>query len=329
MPPVIPAYAIDAYWRSVLDAEPFPDEFILGVTQPEAINTFTPAAVVGPRVPEISMTNYGGSLTNVSNGATLERLIITGNVKPSVSTWTLRDSIVMGGVPAGSNPASVGLVYPLLDNRSSLNTDIRWEHVEVRPSFNSHEIYGFKGGYGTLYRSIIRGTVDGIQAHGQSATGQQKYVDVLGCLVEDLRVFADPNQSGDNITHNDGVQAQGALTRLRIIGSTIRGGRTSCILLQQQTGTYVEVEIDRNWLYGHASLGSTINTSQNGRGVICAGGHLRITNNRISKAGNSPFGGTTGQVIVSSSTRLAGTTTFTGNTYIEDGTTVAMTNGSD
>lgn len=298
------------------------DAFVLGITEPSALNAYTASASCGPRVPETSMANYAGSLTNVTDGKPLDRLIITGAVKPSVATWALRDSIVMGGVPSGSSPSSVGIVYPLLDSRSSANADIRYEHVEVRPSFNSHEIYGFKGGNATLYRSVIRGTVDGVQAHGSST--KLKSLELLGCLIEDLPVFTDPNQKSDLITHNDGVQAFGAMTLLRIRGNSIKGGRTSCILIQQQEGTYADVEILDNWLYGHPTLGSTINTSQNGRGVIAAGGHFWIRGNRISKAGRM-----NGLCPISPSTSSAPGFSWSGNTYIESGTTANFSTGSD
>lgn len=331
MSPTEELYAIDGYIVGALGRAPMDDLFVLGETEPTALNAYTPRAAVGPRVPETSMTNYAGSLTNVSSGGTLDRLIISGIFKPSVANFTLRDSIVTGGVPPGSSPTSENLWWPMWDIRSSSNAMINVEFCEAAPSFLSHEIYALKGGNATLNRCVIRDTVDGVDAHGGGTypSNTMKTVRVLGCLIEDLQTFTDPNQS-DNITHNDGVQAKGALTLLEVTGSAIYGGRTSCILVQQQVGIYGAVILDRNWLYGHPTLGSTINTSQNSKGVIGAGGGgFTVTNNRISKAGNSPFGGTTGQCIVASSTRLAGTTTWTGNVYMEDATTVNMTNGSD
>jgi hypothetical protein len=323
--PVERLYAIDGYLRGRDGDQPFDDTFVLGETEPTALNAFTPAASCGPRVPETSMTNYAGSLTNVSANAVLERMIITGWVKPSVANWTLRDSIVQIGEPgtAGANPITRNLITPGLDTRASANVNITYEHVEVRPSFHSHEIYGFKGGNGTLYRSIVRGTVDGVQAHGQSATGIQKRVEIIGSLIEDLRIFEDPTQN-DDITHNDGVQGFGALTLLRVRGSAIHGGRTSCILVQQQSGTYGDVEILENWLYGHASLGSTINTSQNGRGVIASGGHFWIRDNRILKAARL-----NGYCPISPSTIASAGFSWTGNTYMEDSTTANYSSGSD
>src|SRR4051812_32835202 len=83
-----------------------PPPFLLGETVPSTLGIHTPAASIGPRVPEIRLTPYAGSFDNVTDGDVLDRLVITGRFNPAVPTFTLRDSLVLGGVPYGDDPAS-------------------------------------------------------------------------------------------------------------------------------------------------------------------------------------------------------------------------------
>lgn len=330
--PLEPWYAIRGELVAKGAKVPFPSTFVLGETMPDAVGAYTPQAKVGPRVPETSMSNYDGTITNAGS-TPLDRLIITGRFDPNDSVATLRDCKVLGGMPPGYTPDRVNNPYPLWDVRASTNTDITIEYSEIAPSVYNHEIYGFKGGNAHLYRSVIRGTVDGIQAHGSGAypSNTMKSLIIEGCLIEDLRVHAEPagNQS-DLITHNDGLQATGALTLLKVYGTAIYGGRTSCILIQQSTGLYGDIEIEKNWLIGHPTLGSTFNTSQNGRGAICASGHFWVRNNRMSNTGHLVGSGSNAtRFPVSPSTKAAAGWSWTGNTYIEDGTTANVGNGAD
>jgi hypothetical protein len=299
--------------------EPEPDDpFRLGVTEPTAAGAYTPAAVCLPRVPETSMRTYDGDLTNVAPGEVLDRLIVTGRFRPESSGWVLRDSIVEGGTP----PAGESM-WPLVDAREGAVHDGRVEFTELRPSTHGFNVYGFKGGNVDVVRSTIRGVVDGAQPHGSGTypNNTNKGVRFRGVLVEDLRTFDDPGQS-DGITHNDGLQAAGALDWFELVGCAIHGGRTSCVLLQQNQGTYRVVIVARNWLYGHPDEGSTFNTSQNGRGVICAGGYLIVAGNRFGR-GNEPV------ALVAKSTLNAPTTLWVGNTYLDDGSPVEATAGAD
>ena len=57
------------------EPEPPEEGFVLGRTEPTKEGLYTPAAVVGPRVPETSLVNYAGSFTNLSgNSQTLSSL---------------------------------------------------------------------------------------------------------------------------------------------------------------------------------------------------------------------------------------------------------------
>lgn len=303
---------------------PFP--FRLGETEPTSQNAFTPSAVVGPRVPETSLENYAGDLTNISEGDRVDRLVITGRVKPTTSGWVLRDCLIAPGEPdpVGADPMDRNDLVPALDMRGVPAAGGTVEFVEVRPSYRSHEMYGFKGGNVLVRRSVIVATTDGVQVHGSGTypNDTPKFLVLAGCLIGGLRTFADPNQS-DGWTHNDVVQAFGSVTNLEIVGCALYGGRTSCILIQQQSGLYQTVTIDRNWLYGNHDVGSTINTSQNGRGVICAGGALTITGNRVAQAGKSPA------ILIASDTLKAPTTTISGNVYMETGEPVPISSGAN
>ena len=305
------------------EPEPPEEGFVLGRTEPTKEGQYTPSAVTGPRVPETSLVNYAGSFDNLSDGDVVDRLIITGQFNPDATDWILRDSIVEGGVPPGgeTDPMVRNAIWPLFDIRDSAVQSGRIEHCEARPTYQSHEIYGFKGGNCTLYRCLIRGVVDGAQPHG-SGSNPAKKVAILGTLIEDLATFDDPNQS-DGITHNDGSQASGALDSYVLFGSSLKGGRTSAQLIQQQSGTYGDILIGFNWLYGNPDTGSTLNTSQNGKGVIAASGLFLVVGNRISKAGNTPH------VLISESTLESPTFFWRNNTYIEDGSEVVPTKGSD
>jgi hypothetical protein len=293
--------------------------FVLGVTEPTAAGLYTPRAVTGPRVPETSMANYAGDLTNVAPGEVLDRLVISGQFRPESSGWVMRDCITEVGTPPDGES-----MWPGWDLRDGDVDDGTIEHSEVRPSYNGYEVYGLKGGNVTITRSLIRGTVDGLQPHGSGTYPDttNKRVTLLGSMVQDLRVFEDPGQS-DGIVHGDDLQAAGALDRLLIIGAALHGGRTSCVLLQQNAGLYRVALLALSWLYGDPATGSTFNTSQNGRGPIAAGGLLAVIGNRFSKAGNTPH------ALVSASTLDSPTFLWFGNTYLEDGTEVTPTRGAD
>lgn len=299
--------------------QPQPPDFIYGMTEPTAVGLYTGDAVTGPRVPETAMANYDGDLTNVAEGEVIDRTIITGRFRPEAAGWVLRDCITEGGTP----PAGES-IWPAWDLRDGDSEGGTIEHSEIRPSYTGYQMYGLKGGGVTARRSIIRQVVDGVQPHGSGTYPDttNKRVRLLGCLVDELTTFDDPGQS-DGITHNDDVQSAGALEFLEVFGCALHGGRTSCILLQQNQGTFKFVLIIANWLYGNPDTGSTFNTSQNGRGIIGADGGLVVVGNRFSKAGNTPH------ALVSASTLDSPTFLWRANTYMEDGTEVTASRGSD
>lgn len=271
----------------VESGEPPPpdDPFELGETEPTTRYAFTSAAHIGPRVPEVTLSNYDGTFDNLADGDVVERLAITGRFRPHARTFTLRDSIVLGGEPAGDDhdPASRNAYFWLLDFTDDAIDAGLIEFVEVRPSYQSHEIGGIKGGNVKLSRSLIRGVVDGGQPHGTSQ--RRKRFIMHGTRIDHLATFPDPTQS-DGWTHTDGNQAAGALDEYDIYGCSIHGGRTSALLIQQSIGTYGVVRVRRSWLYGDTEEGSTLNTSEGEFGPIGVES-FEVTGNRFNRSGRT------------------------------------------
>lgn len=302
---------------------PEPPPVVLGETVPTTLGIHTPAASIGPRVPEVRLTPYAGSFENVADGEVIERLAITGRFSPTAPTFTLRDSLVLGGVPFGDDPANSpddreGNWW-LLNCVSDAITDGLIEHVEVRPTYRSSEVGGFKGGNVTLANTWIHGVADGAQPHGSKAL--RKFMRMHGCRIDGLEVYPDPGQA-DGFTHNDGAQASGALDLMEFVGNLIRGGRTSCLLIMQNVGTYTTVLVDRNWLLGDTEEGSTLNTAENGLGPIAADGSFTVSGNRFSKTGHS------NHAYIASATLDSPTFLWTpDNVYLEDGSPVTPKRG--
>src|SRR3954466_15980357 len=152
---------LELAWQD--EPEPPPgDGFVLGVTEPTAEGAYTPAARCGPRIPETSMANYAGAFTNVADGETIGRIIISGPFRPEATGWVLRDTIIAGGQPDGE-------IFPLLDVRDGAIDAGVIEFTEVRPTHRGYRVYGYKGGNATLNRCVIRGVVDGCQPHGSGS----------------------------------------------------------------------------------------------------------------------------------------------------------------
>lgn len=263
------------------------DVFVLNKTEPVETNTGC------FRVPEASLKPYAGSFTNwKSTDAPISGLAITGQIKFAQSGGTMRDCLVLGG----PTPLATGQDWALADCTSSTGLNQYFEFVTFRASNPSVDIYGPKGGNVHLYRCLVEGVVDGLKPLG-SSTAVKPYI-AEGCLVRDLRAYdVDPRQSGGP-THGDGCQAAGNL-QLVVRGTSIYGGGTSCILIQQNQGLYTECTLEWNWLRGAPLTGSTINITETSKGPV---NNLTIRGNRVSDAGHKPA------VLIPDTTRNASTT---------------------
>lgn len=292
--------------------------FELGQTEPTLLYMHTPYAQCGIRVPETRLENYAGTFDNLQDGDVVERLAISGRFRPHVPQFTLRDSIVFGGEPAGEShdPADRNAYFWLLDATDDIIDDGLIEHVEARPSYRSHEIGGFKGGNVTLSRSLIQGVIDGGQPHGTSQ--RRKSFKMHGTRIDYLMTYPDPSQD-DQWVHGDGNQASGELDLYDVFGCSIHGGRTAALLVMQNVGTYNVVRIRQNWLYGDTEEGSTFNTSEGGRGPIGLE-EFTVDGNRFNRTARTA-------AWIKPDTLDSATFTWTNNVYMDDGSPVTPKRG--
>lgn len=297
-------------FRGIFVPPPVDDGFRLGIDRPDDASN-------RPSIPESQMRVHQGDLT-LTAGMHLFGLRVTGRLNVNSADSSLSHSIVEVGVPPGGTSPTVANTWEAINVRSSSITGglALLDRVWVRPSVRSHDTYGFRGGNFLARRCIVEGVIDAFAPNGTATA--RKAARIEGCLVRDLPTFRpDPRQS-DGVTHNDGVQAAGAMTFLEVVGNDIEGGRTSCVLVQQNSGTYDRVTIDRNWLIGHPTEGSTLNASQNSRGPIA---NYTVTGNRLTRRPGRPM------ILVPAETLAAPTTRISGNTYLDDGSPVLASNG--
>ena len=231
-------------------------DFQLGVQEPTLANTGC------FRVPEASLSNYAGDVTNVAKGEVISGLNITGTFRPN-NQCTLRDSIIRGG-PA----PTYGTTHTLFSARQSgTEAPIRAEYVSILPSHPSVDVYGFEWGGIDAYRCLITGVVDGASVHGSGNWPNtiHKSVKFHACMFMDSPYYpTDPRQTDGS--HNDFIQAHGSLSLLEVVGCSFGavGQRAAaCVLVQQNHGTYSgPIRITDNWFYGHKSKGAVFNTSE-------------------------------------------------------------------
>jgi len=291
----------------------FADDFVLGSTRPDGTNT-------GPRVPEISLSNYAGDLTNVADGDVIDRLLITGKVRPSGSpTATLRDCLIIGDTDP--TPTASGY-YNIGDATGTSGGLVTYEFCEIRAENPSYRNNGWKGGNIKLVRCKGTNLTDFLSPHGSSGSGIRKTFQAWGCYAQDFYTDTEPaaNQS-DLITHNDFCQAQGLLSLLEIIGCAngeVGRPRTSWLLLQTNQGTYGTVRINSNWMYGATGSGSTVNIPTATSAASFE--HFEFTGNRVSNTGQSP------RVLMASTVRTTFASTISGNTFLETGAALTINN---
>lgn len=305
--------------QAQVSPEPPPDTFVSNVTEPTSLNT-------GPRVADWQLENYAGSLTNVAQGEVIERLAITGQADLNAVGARLVDCKIKVGDPQSTDTAIKD--RPGIIATRSGGIPLYYDFCEIDPSHFTHDIYGVKGGGFHLNRCHIHGTVDGVMAYGSSTI--KKTWSIKDSLINDLRWYSIDPRHGPEGSHCDGCQVQGNCSG-EITGSAIFGGVTSAILLTNDVpGGYDYMRITDNWLYGHPSLGSTLNVA--GANI----GGLEVKRNRIDKTGRSTY-----WLLVSSTNRQPekfGCTGTVGNVndwvggpdaniYMQDGLPVALRNG--
>lgn len=252
---------------------PLDDGFVLGVTQPDAINT-------GPRITEASMTTVTGTIT-LNTPQTYENRIVEGTIVITSSNVIVRNCIIR--MPS-SGTAIRGVFCA---TAGATNILIEYVRIEVPAGNRSYnQGYCIQGSGYTARRCDFSGTVDGLSIAG---VNQRASVTVEGCYIHDLPVYTAGSPGivhpTDTVTHNDGMQIEGNLSSVSIIGNSICTARTSCILVTQDNGTYdVAPHIEDNWFFiDDPTFGSMLNISKTGMTLP----DLTVKRNRFP-LGNSP-----------------------------------------
>lgn len=296
------------------------DLFELGVTQPTAENT-------GPRFPDDELYFHNGNITTLhpvtgallAPGDVIEKVYVTGYVRPVVAGLTFNDVVA-----TDEDEAWVGIDYrPIFDQRAAMTGYNTYNFCEARAATSDYRNVGWQGGNFVANRCKVTNVTDSFSPHGSSTVN--KTVEINGCFADDFYTDTDPNQ-GDNITHNDGCQAQGRLSKLWVIGNSIGSlgnlagrPRTSNVLLQSNAGGYVAgegVKVNYNWFHGHATAGSTVNVPITGLNSI----PFEFIGNRVSNTGHTPL------ILLQAGLRTATTSTISGNVVLETGAPVTINN---
>jgi len=294
------------------------------VTKPDALNTGARAA---------STATYGAP----GSPYTLE--ITTPGVYAPVTVWgkilvlandvtLLQPRVYMTGTPS---TAQHGILF---DDPNTHGCVVDRPTVTVPdPAHRLNENFssGIRGRGFDVIRPDISYTVDGIHAVGKTGATETRVVRVHGAFLHD---FTERDSVSQGRTHNDGIQCFGSV-ELEVIGSTIHGGTTSCIILNYATSAgYGPVKIEDNWLHGDPDRGATINISTSGEPIP----YLSVLRNRIDRDGHD-----SGQISVQTPHRVpaffgatSGTTNGTladwvyglnSNTYMDDGSVARIQAG--
>jgi hypothetical protein len=233
----------------------------------------------GPRVTEAQMENYAGSLTNVTNGETVDRLIITGYAtRNTANNVTFEDCKILVG--ADPSPSSTGNWPAFRAWGTATGTVIQF--CEIAPSHPGARVYGIHGWDMTARRNYIHDCVDSFVTSAQNTL-------IEGNYIEKARWYAvDPNQVDG--THNDMIQAQGGGNHV-VRGNYFDAGVYTVasrnadpngyganfgILGTQDTGLQTGALIDANWFTGTPS--SHIQLGDDSKGAWPS---LTITGNRF------------------------------------------------
>lgn len=297
-------------WRNPrIFGEVEPPSFVRGVTRADSTNT-------GPRIPEISLSNYAGTFSNVPANTVVSGLAITGRTACEQNNTTFRDCLIKVGV----NPTP-GTTYTAGRVSVAGVKGSRYEFCRISPSNPTVDIYGFQGRDFTLYRTDLAGVVDGIVGHGYAGY-VNGHISIEDSFIHGLLTYAnDPRQSGTP-SHGDGAQFPGGAS-FAILGSTIFGGNTSAVLVKDDTALgYPYCTIDQSYI--------DIEYPNGGAGVNVVGAIPNLTIKRTAFGRSSP---TRPRLLISSaamalSSTYIPTTGADKNYWIDDPSTgVTISNG--
>lgn len=308
---------------------PAAEAFVLGVTEPTALNTGTVAS--GREFPTTVQT---GSYTVPAN-TTIRDVIFDGFVTLS-SGSVLENCVIRGPLTYSGNTFLV---------RSVANHAVRPElrFCDIIPQAPSAYVSGVGSKFYRAYRCYVDQTVDAFGAFSSTTDGLTN-VAIEGCFVPRMVRFAPDYANGNRAeSHADGMQAQGnnapgvGASDIIIRGNSFNArwhptlgnppasataaGPLSCFMVSVNTPnqTTVNATIDQNWLRS-GGKSATINA-----GTYPGGGALVITGNRMERPGFAADG-PNWSILLDPDARP--NATVSGNTYIDQPTTaVPITNG--
>lgn len=297
--------AVGGKWsrRNRPDKAPAGAEFIPGTTEPTALNT-------GPRV---TYTQTFGADQNpyvytINNPGIYEQMRVFGRVQVNNQTGvTLQDVLVNMTAP----PASASVYGILFNHADGYGHLVQFCKVDVPNVADRTEWVsaGIRGRGFRAYRCDIGFTTDGVHPVGKTGYTILRDVEIDSCYLHD---FTARFSAAQGTTHDDGVQSFSG-TNLTIKNCSIRGGTTSCIILNYAVAIpYGNVVIEDNWLYGDPTAGATINIATSGETIPS----LSVKRNRIDRAGHD-----SGQITVQTPSRIPasfGATSGTTNGIVSD-----------
>lgn len=179
--------------------------FSFGVTKPSALNT-------GSQIPDNQLIAVTGTFTPASN-STHEGKWFKGKVNVNAENVTFRNCRFDGG-NATSNDACVNAT-------SSGVSNLVLEYCSIKPTIPSYYMNGVNGHDFTMRRCDVMDVVDCVGIYNTHASRvtingttntYQANVVLEGNYFHHMAYFTpDPNQPGDNQTHNDTIQIQGGV----------------------------------------------------------------------------------------------------------------------
>lgn len=186
-------------------------------TKPSALNT-------GCRIPKSELTLVTGTFNAVAN-TTYEGRWFRGQVNVNVANVTFRDCWFDFGSAATGNTGCI-------DARGASISNLLVEHCTFKPASASYYMNGIIGHDFTMRRCDVSDVVDCVNLYNTHAARvtingttntYNLNVTLEANYLHDMSYFTpDPNQPGDNQTHNDVIQIQGGVGLISI-GNTLAG----------------------------------------------------------------------------------------------------------
>ena len=299
----------------------YPPPFTLGVTEPTAANTGVPAGRV--------LKVVTGDMVITTPGTVLDGLDINGYIDVRCADVTINECITRGGAPStASTRALISAFHPAVKN-------LQVTRCTAKPAHPAHNIDFLDGHDYTATRNDVSEIVDSFGVFGPNVKALAR---IHGNYGHDYGMFLEPTAAG-GVSHNDSVQIQ-AGADIEIIGNAFwaygsplvgvtsdpalnpRYPKTqtmSCVMIGHTPAAgppIADVKVHSNWFRGSLV---PVNISDKGSATGIAG--LVVADNRASKDSYYP-----GSMLTSTRPSYdANVATWTGNTWIEDGTPATFT----